>query len=584
MHTLKRLLIAPLALSLFIGAFVVIAAAKPAAAVSNLVLTNQILIFQNPSNVNFTISGASSDVTWSVKNANDQTLSEGVTPTGGETTTITLKKKLPTGYYTFTFSSAGNDAITAGFGITGTTPSTNTFYGTQTLTAHSGSFWRDNMERITPMLKNLGFSSRRDSAYWTEFEATQGNFVTTPVIQNVLDIDEQYDMNLFWTAGRGNPLYDGGLVVSTPEGIQAYAEYIHQFLLQHPRIKQVEILNEFNGNSNSACGDTGTCYAAIAQGVYEYVKPLHPDITIVAGGLAGYSATWWDEYFAAGGVNYADAFSYHPYNEPPFRLNDLATNLTTKIKANNNGVGKPIFLSEIGWSITDSQTGNAAKVTTEAQQADRVIYSFVAPQASPEIVGVNWYNAINYGSTDGEYNFGLFRRSDTNILGYQPKPSAIAFYVMRKQLDGYTFSHTEMLTPNARSYVFTNTAGDIQQVVWRTDTFWSKDTATIPVSVPTSSKKYTTVVNTAGQRVAATDNNIASLEQDVSLSPLFITSSNTPPPAIETDDEEPAGVIPGVPNTGILGFLNRPQPLLLMGLGLLSAVVIFQVRKRRQDS
>jgi len=588
MHTYnnlaKRINLTVIALCMLTIFFFSVAITRPAAAASNLILQNQVLLFTNPSDVTFTITGSSTSVTWNVKNSSDEILQEGTTEPDGTTNLVHLQP-IVTGYYTLTFSAEGNDPITAAFGVTGPALSKNNYYSIQTLSAHTAGFWRNDMARITPMLKSIGFSARRDSAYWDEFEQTQGNYVTTPVVQGILDIDQQNDMSLFWTAGRGNSLYDNGLVVSTPEGILAYAKYIDAFLTQHPEIKQVELLNEFNGNSNSACGATATCYVAIAQGVYEYVKPLHPDVEIVAGGTSSYSQSWWNEYFAAGGNAYADAFSYHPYNLATYRLNEVATALTNQIKSHNNGVGKPIYMSEIGWSITDSTTGNAAKVSTEKQQADRIVYSFVAPQANPEIASVNWYNGIDYGSTPTEYGFGIFKRPTTNIRGYQPKQAAIAFYQMRKQLEGYTFSRTEMLAPTARAYVFTNQAGDTQKVVWRTDTFWSKDEATIPVTITTSGEKYSTVTDTAGRRVASFDTNAASFDQDVSLSPLFIVSSNTAPPVDEiptTPSNEEPGLIPGVPNTGILGFLNRPQPLLIMGLGIVSAVTIFRLRKRNQ--
>lgn len=557
---------------------------QSAFAASTLILENRVLLFTNPSQVQFEISGATAPVQWTVKNSLNETVKQGTAEPSGGTALFTVNQSLKTGYYTLTFEAAGNDPTTASFGVTGPEPSKNNYYSAQTLSAHTTSFWRADMARITPMLKSLGFSARRDSAYWDEFEQSQGNYVTTPAVQGILDIDQQNDVSLFWTAGRANPLYDNGLVVSTPEGILAYAKYIDAFLTQHPQIKQVEMLNEYNGNSNSACGATATCYVAIAQGVYEYVKPLHPDVTIVAGGMAGYSQSWWNEYFAAGGNDYADAFSYHPYNLATYRINEVATALTNLVKANNNGVAKPIYMSEIGWSITNTTTGNAAKVSTEEQQADRLIYSYVAPQANPEIASVNWYNAINYGSTsNGEYDFGIFYRPTTNIRGYQPKKAAIAFYQMRKQLDGYTFDHIELIAPTVRSYFFTNDAGDVQQVLWRTDTFWTMDEGTTPATISTSAKKYTTVTNVAGMTVSSFDTDVTNFAEDVSLSPLFIVSSNTPPPAdpIEQPDGNTPdeGVIPGVPNTGILGFLNRPQPLIVLGLGVLSAIAITRIRK-----
>lgn len=582
-NTLYSTLIASMAI-LTAGLFVLLDT-RPTFAASSLVLQNPVLIFQNPDAVSFTVSGATEDVAWNVKNSEGQALANGTqAPTSG-TATIAVGQKLSTGLYTFSFSSPSNDEVSATFGVTGATPSKNPYYSVQTLSAHNGSVYRNNMDRLIPMLKNLGFSTRRDSVYWNEYELTQGVYATPPAIQQILNYDQANDMELYWTAGSGNSNYDGGNLPSSPAAIQAYAEYIDNFLTEHPRIKIVEMFNEFNGTNNSACGATAACYIDIAEVVYPYVKARHPDVTIVAGGLAAVSLSWWQDFFTAGGAAYGDAFSYHPYNLATYRLNEVADEITTMIEQNNNGVGKPLYLSEIGWSISTDTTGNPAKVTTEAQQADRLVYSFIAPQASPQIAGVNWYHALNYGSTNTEYNFGLFHRSNANVVGYQPKQSAIAFYVLRSKLDGYQYTRTDTLASNVLSYVFTNAQGDTAQVLWRTDTFNSMDPSTIPVTVPTSGRKYTSATNTNGERVAFYDTNVSSLTQNLSLSPLFIVTTNTPPAPEEGGITIPEpSIIPGVPNTGAMRIITSTSPFLLLGLGIVTAYLLVRVQKRKARS
>lgn len=559
---------------------------RPSMAASTLVLQNPVLIFQDPEAVSFVVSGATEDVSWNIKKVDGQVLVSGTQAPANGTATININQAVSTGYYTLSFSSPSNDEITAAFGVTGPSPSKNPYYGVQTLSAHSGSVYRNNMDRLTPMLKSLGFSSRRDSVYWNEYEQTIGSYITPASIQQVLDYDQQYDMDLFWTAGSGNSNYDGGNLPSSPSAIQAYAEYIDAFLTEHPRVKIVEMFNEFNGTNNSACGATADCYIDIAEVVYPFVKARHPDVTIVAGGLAAVSLSWWQDYFTAGGAAYGDAFSYHPYNLATYRLNEVADEITQMIKDNNGGVGKPLYMSEIGWSISTDTSGNPAKVTTEAQQADRLVYSFVAPQASPQIAGVNWYHALNYGSTDTEYNFGLFHRQTANILGYQPKQSAIAFYVMRSQLDGYSYVRTDTISANVLSYVFSNSQGDTTQVVWRTDTFQSMDPATTPVTIPTSGKKYTIATNAQGARVSFASNNASSVNEDVSLSPLFITTTNTPPASENQEGTNPGETgsgeaAPGTPNTGQKALLlDGSKPFILLGLGVLSAFILFKLSRK----
>lgn len=513
-----------------VAALVLTFAVQRVSSSSHLVLENPTLIFSDPGAVSFAVSGASASVTWSVADEGGHEVVSGTAEPDDGSLTIDVAQRVPTGYYTVTLSSPSDGDVTAAFGVTGPAPADDRYYSVQTLSAHPNSVYSVNMDRLIPMLKGLGFSSRRDSVYWSQFELSAGEYSTPPSIQRTLDEDDQNDMSLVWTAGSGNPLYDGGRLPSSPEAIRAYAKYIDAFLTAHPHVTTVEMLNEFNGTNNSACGATAACYLDIAKVVYPFVKSRHPDVVIVAGGLAGVSLDWWRDFFSAGGIAYGDAFSYHPYGLTPQRLGEVADEITRLIKKNNRGVGKPLYMTEVGWSISTEQKGNPAKVGTEEQQADRLVYSFIAPQASPQIALVNWYQALDYGPTETEYNFGLFRQATDNVKGFQPKKAAVAFYVLRSQLDGFHYVRTDTLAGDVQSYVFSNDKGVTTRVMWRT-TRSSADTSTTSVTLPATGKAYLTVTSVDGARLAAVTGTAASSTQEVSTSPIFVTTSDSPPPA-----------------------------------------------------
>lgn len=567
---------------------VVFVASPPhrAAAASRLVLQNRVLVFPDPGAVVFTVSGTAETVSWSVGDADGDVVAAGVEETHGRFAKIAIGRKLPTGFYTFSFRSSSDDEVTAAFGVTGPAPSDDPYFSVQTLSAHADGVYRRNMNRITPMLKDLGFSSRRDSVYWSEYEESKGVYATPSSLEKVLDDDEDVGMSLLWTAGSGNPLYDDGKLPSSPAAIQAYADYIDAFLTQHPHVRRVEMFNEFNATNDSACGATASCYLEIARTVYPLVKSRHPDVTVVAGGVAAVSLDWWRQFFSAGGAAYGDAFSYHPYNLSPERLNETAAEMTSLIKKANGGVGKPLYLSEIGWSISDESSGNPAKVATEAGQADRLVYSFVAPRASPQIALVNWYQAIDSGSTQTEYNFGLFRDTTANVAGYQPKRSAIAFYVMRSELDGFHYLRTDSVAVNVVSYVFGDGEGNIRQVVWRTDDVRSSGSAPIAVRIPTSGEKYASVVDINGDRIASTNDGGRGIDQTLSSSPLFIESSDSPLPTAQ-----PVSVLRSASPTVAPEAGRSVQPsdvakvlLLLGGFAIVAGLSFATVRLVRRSS
>lgn len=491
-----------------------------------LVLENSVLIFPNSDAVVFTLSGADDGLTWQVMDESGVRVAQGMQAPGDGKQTFSMPEALPTGYYTISFSSPSAGGLTAAFGVTGPAPASDTYFSVQTLSAHPGSVYRHNMDRLIPLLTSLGFSTRRDSVYWSQYEEVRGAYETPSDVQQILDEDQEFGMQLFWTAGSGNPSYDGGRLPSSPEGIQAYANYIDAFLTEHPRIRTVELFNEYNGTNDSACGASAECYLDVAKVVYPLVKARHPDVTVVAGGLARVSLDWWRAFFEAGGAAYGDAFSYHPYDLTSGRLIEVADEITALIEKHNRGVGKPLYLSEIGWSISTENSGNPAKVTTQARQADRLVYSYVAPRKTTQVAGVNWYQAVDYGPTPTEYNFGLFEEPTDSIRGFQPKRAAIAFYVMRSHLDGYRFSRTVALAPDVTSYVFSDAEGNIAQVVWRDDAASSADSGTRRVAIPTYGKRSTTITDTDGRPLHASPGKGNTLERDVSSSPVFVLSSD----------------------------------------------------------
>lgn len=491
-----------------------------------LVLENPDLVFSDPDAIVFMLSGADSGLTWQVMDESGARIAEGTKGPRNGAQTVSLPEPLPTGYYTVSFSSRSAEGLTAAFGVTGPAPAPDPYFSVQTLSAHSGSVYRQNMDRLIPLLSGLGFSTRRDSVYWSQYEKVRGSYKTPHDIQQILDEDRDSGMQLFWTAGSGNPNYDDGRLPSSPEGIKAYADYVDAFLTEHPGITTVELFNEFNGTNDSACGASAKCYLDVAKVVYPLVKARHPAVTVVAGGLARVSLDWWKDFFEAGGAAYGDAFSYHPYDLTSRRLTEVADDITALIKKHNHGLGKPLYLSEIGWSISTEISGNPAKVSTQAQQADRLVYSYVAPRKTAQVAAVNWYQAVDYGPTPTEYGFGLFEEPTDEVRGFQPKRAAIAFYVMRSHLDGYRFVRTVALASDVTSYIFTNGEGDIAQVVWLNDGAITAGSETKRVAIPTYGKKFTTITDTDGRRLPTSSMKGRVMEQDLSSSPVFISSTD----------------------------------------------------------
>jgi hypothetical protein len=421
--------------------------------------------------------------------------------------------------------------------VTGAKPKPDQFYGVQTLTAHTAGSYRQDYSRILPMLSDLGFSVRRDSTYWSEYERTKGEYSSSSIDRELAKIDNKTGTSLLWTAGRQNRLYGNSSFPSTPAEIHGYANYIDAVLLDFPQITHVEILNEFNSTSVNTvgCGPSPRCYLDILRTVYPQIKKRHPKVEIIAGATSGVATKWSEELLRIGGGEYMDAYSIHPYATTPDSMVTHAKQLRQEILV-ATGRPKPVYFSEFGCSILPEK-GRGGRVADERLQAICLIYAFNAAREGG-VKGLSYYNAINYGPIEHEYNFGLFYDIEerSHASAYQPKQSALAFYLMRKKLEHYSYSHREILldTDDARvtSYVYQKKNGDTLQVIWRSDQsiyFDSEkpDESGRSVRISTNNRAYTYVDSFMNDNLGAYVGR-DQITREVSLEPIYVESTNTP--------------------------------------------------------
>lgn len=554
-------------------------------AASTIQVTNNTLLFKSTVPVTFALQGTSGEsVDWTVKDSNDTQVSSGTTTNG----TVEVKDRLSVGYYTLSLQSASNTPTTISFGVI-MKPSYDRFYGTKTLTAHSSSLYRSDYARILPMISDLGFSTRRDSVYWAEYEPdTKGVYSTPAVHQNILNIDTSLGTDFIWTAGRQNSLYGNSTYPSTTDEIQGYTDYINAFLTEHPQIKRVEILNEFNGSDPSApgCGNTPQCYYNIIEVVYPQVKAAHPTVEIIAGGTVGSAASWLQGLLDLGGGQYMDAYSIHPYSQTPDTMAANTKNISNRIQT-ATGQKKPVYITEFGYTISGPNSTSWTKIASEQLQAYGLIYAYSAAREGGA-TALSWYNSINYAASgsSSEGNFGLFYNlaNRTNATAYQPKQSAIAFNIMRQKLDGYTYSHLDVLRDDAQgrvnSYVYTKPNGDRMQVVFRSDRNIAADQdnadpTPTPVSIPTNGRTYSYIDSYLNHTILTSSDASNALAYNVSLEPIYVESTNTERPV-----ESPTDQGPGAPNTGFFS-VKTVSPALLLAAVPVVALVLFATIKNR---
>jgi len=313
-----------------------------------------------------------------------------------------------------------------------------------------------------PQVATLGVSWARLDISWADVEQTQGQYTFTkfdPFMQQLA----QTGINPLVILDYQNPLYDSGYTPYDTAGYTAFANYSKAVLNHYgSQIKFVEVWNEPNGGwfdsgpckqmlaGQTRAEQTPSCYEQLLQYTYQAVKSIRPDVTVVGGVLYQVDATYLEAVFKAGGLQYMDVISDHPYSSSPEAgaVDQQEISLENLIKQYNNGNPKPIWITEVGWqsSSTDQQT-----------QADYLVRSAVLALSA----GVQKYFWYDFYPDDG--TFGLLNAPDASGQ-YTPKPAFTAYKVLTQQLNNLTFVRSEAIGSGIYDRLFTNNT----RILWST--------------------------------------------------------------------------------------------------------------------
>ena len=259
----------------------------------------------------------------------------------------------------------------------------------------------------------------------------------------------------------GNKAYDGGGLVTSPQGIAAFANYA-AFVATHfkGRVNDFEIWNEWNHGLGSPPGHkvSGDArqYVNLLRASYQRIKAVNPQARVIGGAVAGTDTAWITDLAEAQGLSYMDGISVHPYvhcnartPRPPADLKlsgglfDLPlSGPAIKIGQTQSGFNPvsgtpeqsiawldqlkelldkyspsraiPVYVTEIGWPTSGGQCG-----VLQATAAAYLQRFMLLAAARPWIAGVWWYDLFDDGDDPGnrEYRFGLSGRDRS------PKPA-----------------------------------------------------------------------------------------------------------------------------------------------------------------
>lgn len=305
------------------------------------------------------------------------------------------------------------------------------------------SLGRGERDEVIALQTGFGASWNRDGVAWNTVEKEKGVLALPDGVYETLVKEKEMGIENLLICSKYNQFYDEGSTPYTPEGIAGYARYCG-FLAKELKgvVNHFEIWNEYNHTPFNAGGTGPETYAEMLKQSYIAIKEANPDATVVGLGQANVDLRWSEEVFKAGGLEYCDAISCHPYDWALSFDEDVTLKNVLDLKAlmNKYGYNKPMWITEVGFSTMDGVNPNNKNYigyTQTEQAAGTVLLNtlFKAYNACDMMIGYCLYDRNN--QADIESCWGLLYYWQ-EAEGYKPRNGAKESYLATAAMNKFT--------------------------------------------------------------------------------------------------------------------------------------------------
>lgn len=246
-----------------------------------------------------------------------------------------------------------------------------------------------------------------------------------------------------WASGSNDPLVP-------PSDVNTYAKFVGKFAAHNKAVGAVagyEIWNEPDENAFWHPTPDAAKYAALLKASYASIKAADPGATVVSGPTTGNNYSWIQQLYANGAGGSFDVVAVHTdtacldrgpdafYRDPGGQLAQftfLGYRSVHDVMAANGDGGKPIWMSELGWSSTGGGptsctrgqwAGQKPSGVSEAAQAQFLTQAYACLANDPYVTKADWFTMrdTSGNGVDELNHYGLVHTDGS------PKPDLSAF-------------------------------------------------------------------------------------------------------------------------------------------------------------
>ena len=337
----------------------------------------------------------------------------------------------------------------------------------ETLGTAGHTSWGHDVYKSMELITAAGMGAWRDEYGWDVVERAKGDYKKS-------DMHDE-NVNAMYNAGV-YPLFIAcyGNVPQTDEGIKAYAKYAAFLAEQYKgKIKAIEIWNEYNiapFNPNMLDAEH---YVKMLKACYQEIKKVNPDIPVIGIDCAGVDIDFMKKVFDAGGYEYMDVVSVHPYyvyKEQRFADQEWAKwVLEVKDLMKQYGEPKEIWLTEVGWPTHKTEERTEMLQYTDEQQGKYQTRMYMTCRANDFGKRIFMYGFEEKGIQPGnpEHHFGIVRSEYNVRTPLAAKPALIAVAAMNKLIGNSDYVDSVYFNEDTSAHRFTDRDSNEQTIaIW----------------------------------------------------------------------------------------------------------------------
>lgn len=326
-----------------------------------------------------------------------------------------------------------------------------------------------NPEMAVYLMEKSGVGFTNGGWGWSGIEQNIGTYsYGTGPVSKFQELMHKSQVDMMHSATYGNILYTKAPTATympeTDSAMEAFANAAVWSIKAHDN-EYIEVWNEPDMTNFNPGHASWATYAKLLKTTYEKVKEAQPDIKVVGGSLVAIPLLSEDKLkgiLEAGGGDYMDALSIHPYIWETSPLND---NFQVKLPTAGDLLTKygypdmEVWITELGWG-----SGPGQKFTHE-QQAAYLVQTYLMSIAYERFGKYMWYDFQNDGllETDKEDNFGVINHWNDK-KPWAAKKSFVAMSFLNQLMAGAEFIDNSEDGDKGYMYHYKNDGKDIYAV------------------------------------------------------------------------------------------------------------------------